>query len=333
MAAVRAAALAGGRAACCCQRMPAAARHHHPSLRAATPPALRRSATTDSASQPPPPPPSPLIDAAGRARAEAYLDAVLAAAPDLNLTAVRTRGPALARHLADSLDFLPPLDALAAGRTASDGAPFSVIDVGAGAGYPGSVLAAARPAWRVTLLDALRKRMDFAAGAAAGVGLGNAVPVWGRAEDVGKAVGSGEEGGGKARKRNKSGDAAAAAPTAAAPPPASSSSLAAPAGSHREAHDAAVARAVADTRVLAELCLPLVRPGGLWVAAKGPDPGAEVDAAGPAIAALGGAVEALLSLPPLMPGGPARSLLVVRKVGRTPDRYPRRAGLPGKRPL
>jgi hypothetical protein len=39
-----------------------------------------------------------------------------------------------------------------------------------------------------------------------------------------------------------------------------------------QAYDVAVARAVADTRVLAELCLPYVRPGGAWVAAKGPDP-------------------------------------------------------------
>ena len=255
-------------------------------------------AAADASAAPPP------IDAAGRAKAEAYLDAVLAANAHLNLTAVRDRTAALGRHIDDSLDFLPPLDALAAARgggstsSGSNGGdsppPLSVIDVGAGAGYPGSVLAAARPAWNVTLLDALRKRTDFAARAAAAAGLTNAAPVWARAEEAGAAGGG---------------------------------------GAHREAHDAAVARAVAETRVLAELCLPLVRSGGLWLAAKGPDPAGEVAAAGPAIAALGGEVEGLIALPPLSPGGPGRSLLIVRKVAPTPDKYPRRAGVPAKRPL
>lgn len=56
----------------------------------------------------------------------------------------------------------------------------------------------------------------------------------------------------------------------------------------RQRHDVAIARAVAELRLLAELCLPLVAPGGHWVAAKGTDPAAEVAAAGFALGQLGG---------------------------------------------
>ena len=55
-----------------------------------------------------------------------------------------------------------------------------------------------------------------------------------------------------------------------------------------QAYDVVVARAVAELRVLVELCLPFVSKGGIWVAAKGHAPEAEVEAARSAIGQLGG---------------------------------------------
>ena len=208
-------------------------------------------------------------------------------------SAVRDRPTALLRHLDDSFDFLPVLDAAAAALPS----PFCVIDVGSGAGFPGAALAAARPTWRITLLDSLKKRTDFCGRAAVGAGLTGVASVWARAEDAGSPT-----------------------PPPATPP-------------LRESADAVVARAVANLRVLAELCLPLVKAEGVWVAAKGPSPEAEVAAAAAAIATLGGAPPVIHRLPPLGPGLPERTLVVVRKVGATPAQFPRRAAVPTKRPL
>jgi 16S rRNA (guanine527-N7)-methyltransferase len=101
---------------------------------------------------------------------------------------------------------------------------------------------------------------------------------------------------------------------------------------HREVYDLAVARAVAVMRVLVELCLPFVRPGGLLIAQKGEDPRVEVQAAGPALRTLGGQLRQ--TLPVVVPGLEAtRHLVVVDKVTSTPARYPRRPGVPTRRPL
>ena len=104
------------------------------------------------------------------------------------------------------------------------------------------------------------------------------------------------------------------------------------AAAHREAYDWAAARAVAELRVLVELLLPLCRVGGAALAQKGDSAAAELAAAGPAIAALGGGAARLL--PVRLPETEAvHTLVVIPKTGPTDARYPRRVGVPAKRPL
>lgn len=101
---------------------------------------------------------------------------------------------------------------------------------------------------------------------------------------------------------------------------------------HREGYDWAVARAVAELPVLAELLLPLCRVGGRVLAQKGESAADELAAAGPAIAALGGGAAQLI--PVRLPETEATHYLVtIDKATPTDPRYPRRVGVPAKRPL
>jgi len=99
---------------------------------------------------------------------------------------------------------------------------------------------------------------------------------------------------------------------------------------HREAYDVAVARALAALPVLAELCLPLVAVGGRLLAMK-TDAAAEARAAEGVIRRLGGELVEVGAA-----ASAARSLgqvVVVAKVAPTPDEFPLRPGVPGRRPL
>jgi 16S rRNA (guanine527-N7)-methyltransferase len=101
---------------------------------------------------------------------------------------------------------------------------------------------------------------------------------------------------------------------------------------HRESYDLALARAVAELPVLVEYALPFCRLGGLFVAQKGAEADAEVEAAEDAIATLGGVLRRIvhLELPSL---AESHSLVVIEKIVPTPEKYPRRPGIPSKRPL
>lgn len=101
---------------------------------------------------------------------------------------------------------------------------------------------------------------------------------------------------------------------------------------HRERYDRVVTRAVASLPALAELALPLLREGGVLVAQKGPISPEELEAGRLAAAEVGGEVRVVdaFALPVL---GEARTLVVVEKTGPTPERYPRREGVPARKPL
>jgi len=101
---------------------------------------------------------------------------------------------------------------------------------------------------------------------------------------------------------------------------------------HRERYDVSVARAVAEAPTLLEILLPFVKVGGCALAMKSGGVEAEVERAGAAIAALGGRVQRIA--PVNVPGiDEPRYVVVVDKVTPTPDKYPRRAGMPHKRPI
>jgi 16S rRNA (guanine527-N7)-methyltransferase len=101
---------------------------------------------------------------------------------------------------------------------------------------------------------------------------------------------------------------------------------------HREAYDLVLARALAELATLAELTLPFSSIGGLVVAPKGADVAGEVQAAARAVGELGGRLRQIvpLDLTPLLS---PRNLVVLDKVSATPGKYPRRPGIPARRPL
>lgn len=101
---------------------------------------------------------------------------------------------------------------------------------------------------------------------------------------------------------------------------------------YRQQYDWAVARAVARLPVLMEYLLPLVRIGGRALAQKGEDAVIEAHSAEHAIQVLGGHLRQLV--PVNLPGVvDERHLIVVDKIAATPDRYPRRVGIPTKKPI
>ena len=103
-------------------------------------------------------------------------------------------------------------------------------------------------------------------------------------------------------------------------------------GEMRDSFDVATARAVAAMPVALEYCLPFVTPGGRAILLSTLESDEDLEALAPAARALGGGDPRWRSVTE-SDTDPRRGVLVVDKVERTPEEYPRRTGVPKKRPL
>ena len=213
-----------------------------------------------------------------------YTRLLLDANRRVNLTAVTDPDEIQVRHYLDSLTAVLALPEWPDGRR--------VVDIGAGAGFPGIPLKIAFPGIRLTLADSVGKKTAFLRDLTARLELADVETLTIRAEDLGRAEG------------------------------------------YRGQFDVALARGVAAMPALVEYALPLCRGNGRLLAWKGKAGPAEARAAAGALQALHGKIAGIHSADALSPPlPPDRWLVSVQKTGRTPGRYPRRAGVPTRQPL
>ncbi|WP_112182592.1 MULTISPECIES: 16S rRNA (guanine(527)-N(7))-methyltransferase RsmG [Paraliobacillus] len=101
---------------------------------------------------------------------------------------------------------------------------------------------------------------------------------------------------------------------------------------YRQSFDVVMARAVARTSVLSELCLPLCKITGTFIAMKGPNAQDELVDAKKAIEILGGEVSNIHTFD-LPDNNGERNIVIIKKIKKTPNKYPRKPGVPNKSPL
>lgn len=208
-----------------------------------------------------------------------YADRLIEWNARFNLTAITEPREIVIKHF---------LDSLSAARSVPPAS--RVIDVGAGAGFPGLPIKIARSDISLTLLETTSKKCKFLQAVVDELGLQNVWVVNERAEAAARG------------------------------------------SAHRESYDVAIARAVAEMPTLLEYLLPFVRIGGVAVAQKSKEAVNDVQHAEFAMTALGGRLKDIVSVrvPEL---NEARYLVVIEKASATAEKYPRRAGMPAKRPL
>ena len=101
---------------------------------------------------------------------------------------------------------------------------------------------------------------------------------------------------------------------------------------YREKYDIAVSRAVANMTTLSEYLIPFVKVGGICICMKGSEIDHELEQAKFAIKELGGKIEKVekFNLPD---SDIERNIVIIKKIKPTPNKYPRKAGMPSKMPI
>ena len=213
-----------------------------------------------------------------------YLELLVQWNQKINLTSLKTSQEIIIKHFLDSISCVKVINKY----VNKEG--ISVIDVGAGAGFPGIPIKIICPSIRLSLLEARKKKSIFLKKVTEEMNFQQAKILNGRAEAFGKSA------------------------------------------DHRERYDVVISRAVAPLNVLSEYCLPLVRVGGLFIAQKGRSYRQETEKSLKTVKVLGGELIGAENVRiPFI--NQERYLLVIKKIKDTPSKYPRKEGLPQKRPL
>jgi len=197
-----------------------------------------------------------------------------------NLVSRKTSPDDLQRHIDDSLQLLEFADLPPGAR---------LVDIGSGAGFPGLILAMARPEVEVTLVESDGKKSQFLNLVREELGLEQVKVVCRRVEEIGRDP------------------------------------------SYRECFDYCTSRAVAAMNIMLEYGLPLIKDEGRLFLWKGRNYQIEMEEAQNALSTLGGMVEDIFHY--TLMEELDRVIISLRKSCKTPDKYPRRVGVPSKRPL
>lgn len=199
----------------------------------------------------------------------------------INLTAITDKEEVYLKHFYDSI--APILQGYI------DNSPLSILDIGAGAGFPSIPMKILYPEIDITIIDSLNKRINFLNILANELELSGVHFFHGRAEDFGQDK------------------------------------------VFRSKFDIVTARAVARMQVLAELTIPFLKVNGRLIALKAAAAEEELISAEKALKTLFSQVTVNKNYK--LPNGDDRNITIVSKKKETPNKYPRKAGTPNKKPL